>query len=103
MELCQTAGVKVFDHFRKVTKMLKLGSGAKRNVKEYMLRIDCNKAEEGLRRTLSSQYALNALALDNPLEYARASKNIQQILKRNKIYTNLIQEKQNLTNLLYFP
>ena len=38
---------------------------------DYILRIDCNKAEEGLRTTPGSQYALNALALDNPLEYVR--------------------------------
>lgn len=37
MESCQTAGVKVSDHFREVTKMVQLGSGAKRNVKDYML------------------------------------------------------------------
>lgn len=37
----------------------------------YILRIDCNKAEDGLRTTPGSQYALNALTLDNPLEYAR--------------------------------
>lgn len=37
----------------------------------YILRIDCNKAEEGLRTTDCSQYALNALAIDEPLEYAR--------------------------------
>lgn len=37
----------------------------------YVLRIDCNKAEGRLRTTPSSQYALNALALDNPLEYAK--------------------------------
>lgn len=36
-----------------------------------MLRIDCNKAEEGLRTTPGSQCSLNALAIDNPLEYAR--------------------------------
>lgn len=41
----------------------------------YILRIDCNKAEEGLRTTPGSQYALNALALDNPLEYARLALN----------------------------
>ena len=29
----------------------------------YILRIDCNKAEEGLRTTDCSQYALNALAM----------------------------------------
>lgn len=37
----------------------------------YILRIDCNKAEDGLITTTGSQCALNALALDNPLEYAR--------------------------------
>lgn len=36
-----------------------------------VLRVDCNKAEEGLRTTPSSQCSLNALAIDNPLEYAR--------------------------------
>ena len=33
-----------------------------------VLRIDCNKAEEGLRTTPGSQCSLNALAIDNPLE-----------------------------------
>ncbi|MBQ9609049.1 MAG: toxin-antitoxin system protein [Lachnospiraceae bacterium] len=37
----------------------------------YILRIDCNKAEDGLNTTPNSQCALNALALDDPLEYAR--------------------------------
>lgn len=37
----------------------------------YILRIDCSKAEEGLKTTPSSECALNALAIDNPLEYAR--------------------------------
>ena len=36
----------------------------------YILRIDCNKAEEGLRTTPCSQNSLNALAIDEPLEYA---------------------------------
>ena len=36
-----------------------------------LLRIDCNKAEEGIRITPGSQCALNALAIDEPLEYAR--------------------------------
>ena len=35
------------------------------------LRIDCNKAEEGLKTTPCSEYALNALAIDEPLEYTR--------------------------------
>ncbi|MDE7414739.1 MAG: toxin-antitoxin system protein [Lachnospiraceae bacterium] len=34
----------------------------------YLLRIDCNKAEDGLKTTPCSQCAL---AIDEPLEYAR--------------------------------
>ena len=36
-----------------------------------LLRIDCNKAEDGLKITPNSQCALNVLTIDNPLEYAR--------------------------------
>ncbi len=38
---------------------------------EYILRIDCNKAEDGLQTTPWSQHCLDALALDNPLTHAR--------------------------------
>lgn len=34
-------------------------------------RIDCAKTEEGLETTPNSECALNALAIDNLLEYAR--------------------------------
>ena len=37
----------------------------------YLLRIDCNKAEDGLKTTPCSQCTLDALAIDEPLEYAR--------------------------------
>ncbi len=37
----------------------------------YMLRIDCWEAEKYLKTTPGSDYALNALAIDQPLEYAR--------------------------------
>ena len=37
----------------------------------YILRIDCNKAEDGLKTTPCSQNLLNTLAIDEPLEYAR--------------------------------
>ena len=36
-----------------------------------LLRIDCNKAEDGLRTTPCSQNYLNALTIVEPLEYAR--------------------------------
>lgn len=37
MESCNTSNIEVFDHFVEVNKMVKLGSGAKRSVKDYML------------------------------------------------------------------
>ena len=37
----------------------------------YLLRIDCWEAEKGLKTTPGSECALNALAIDEPLEYAR--------------------------------
>ena len=37
---------------------------------EHILRIDCGKAEKGLKTTPCSECALNAVAIDNPLEYA---------------------------------
>ena len=38
---------------------------------DYMLRIDCWEAEKNLRTTPGSDCALNTLAIDEPLEYAR--------------------------------
>ena len=37
----------------------------------YMLRIDCWEAEKNLKTTPGSDCTLNALAIDEPLEYAR--------------------------------
>ncbi|WP_455500430.1 DNA damage-inducible protein D [Gemmiger sp.] len=37
MDSCETGGVPMADHFREVTKMVTLGSGAQRSVKDYML------------------------------------------------------------------
>ena len=37
----------------------------------YMLRIDCWEAEKNLKTTPGSDCALNALAIDDPLEYTR--------------------------------
>ena len=36
----------------------------------YLLRIDCWEAEKGLKTTPGSECALNALAIDEPLEYS---------------------------------
>ena len=37
IESCETSGIEVSDHFREVTKMVQLGSGSKRSVRDYML------------------------------------------------------------------
>lgn len=37
IESCEMSGIAASDHFREVTKMVRLGSGAKRNIKDYML------------------------------------------------------------------
>ena len=37
----------------------------------YILRIDCNKAEEVLKTTVQTDHVLNAMAIDNLLEYTR--------------------------------
>ena len=37
MSSCETSGIEIADHFREVTKMVQLGSGSKRSIKDYML------------------------------------------------------------------
>ncbi len=37
----------------------------------YILRINFDKAEEGLKTTAWTDHVLNAMAIDNPLEYVR--------------------------------
>lgn len=37
IESCQSTGIEVTDHFRGVTKMVELGSTAKRSIEDYML------------------------------------------------------------------
>ena len=37
VESCRTSGIEVSDHFREVTKMVRLGSGSQRDIKDYML------------------------------------------------------------------
>ncbi len=38
-----------------------------------ILRIDCNKAEEGLKTTAWTDHVLNAMAIDNPLDICNPS------------------------------
>ena len=40
---------------------------------DYILRIDCNKAEEGLKITAWTDYVLNTMAIDNLLDICNPS------------------------------
>lgn len=46
----------------------------------YILRINCNIAEEGLKTTVWTDHVLNAMALDNPLEYVRLYLNNEMLI-----------------------
>ena len=37
IQSCENASIEVDNHFREVTKMLQIGSGARRNLQDYML------------------------------------------------------------------
>lgn len=37
----------------------------------YVLSLDCGKWEDGIKTTMNSQGRLNALAIDDPMEYVR--------------------------------
>ncbi len=37
----------------------------------YILRLDCGKWEDGIKATMNSQGRLDALAIDDPMEYVR--------------------------------
>ena len=37
MQSCENTGIEVDNHFREVTKMIQIGSGARRNLQDYML------------------------------------------------------------------
>ena len=37
----------------------------------YVLRLDCGKWEDGVKTTMNSQRKLDAMAIDDPLEYTR--------------------------------
>ena len=71
----------------------------------YMLRIDCWEAEKNLKTTPGSDCALNALAIDEPLEYAKLYLDgtmqlwvdAEDSLERYAIFFGFRE------NLLYFP
>ena len=37
MDSCETSGIEVLDHFREVAKMIEIGKGGHRKVKDYII------------------------------------------------------------------
>ncbi len=52
----------------------------------YMLRIDCNKPEQGIATTPWGQHCIDALASDNPSEYARLALNSEMEVQADTRY-----------------
>ncbi len=67
----------------------------------YMLRIDCWEAEKDLKTTPGSDCALNTLAIDEPLEYARLylDGNMQMWVDAEDLWKNC---KPQVACMLYF-
>ena len=65
----------------------------------YMLRIDCWEAEKNLKTTPGSDCALNALAIDEPLEYAKLylDGNLQMWVDAEDSFLDYLLVVQNLS------
>lgn len=74
----------------------------------YFLQIDCSKAEDGLKTTPCSECALNSLAIDELLEYARLALGVFFIvinciyLSFRRIHTHFYFNYINYYGLLIF-
>ena len=55
IEFCETTGYLVGDHFRDVTKVLKLGSGAERLIDDFMLTREHVQNNESVRDMLGQR------------------------------------------------
>lgn len=57
---------------------------------KYIVRIECNKAEDGLQTAPCSQSALNVLEVDDPPEYARPVFDREMRVRADAIYMLII-------------
>ena len=101
IESVKTAGVEVVDHFLEVRKMVQLGSGSKRAVKDYMLtRYACYLiAQNGDPRKPQIAFAQNYFAVQT----RRAELVQQRILDYERVQARakLAETEKRLSGVLY--
>ncbi|MBE6036183.1 MAG: DNA damage-inducible protein D [Clostridiales bacterium] len=100
-ESCENAGISTFDHFREVTKMVTLGSGSKRTVKDYMLtRYACYLiAQNGDPRKESIAFAQGYFAVQT-----RKQELIEErisLIERTEAREQLKESEKRLSKNLY--
>ena len=101
IESCETSGIAVQDHFREVTKMITVGNGAQRAVKDYMLtRYACYLiAQNGDPRKPQIAFAQNYFAVQT----RRAELVQQRILDYERVQARakLAETEKRLSGVLY--
>lgn len=96
VESCKTQGVNVDDHFREVTKMVTLGSGATREVQDYMLtRYACYLiAQNGDPRKEQIAFAQSYFAVQTLIE--ERLNHISRLETRERLRASEKQLSQNI-------
>ena len=101
MDSCMASGTEVSDHFREVTKMVSLGSGAQRGVKDYMLtRYACYLiAQNGDSKKEQIAFAQSYFAVQTRKQELIAER--MALLQRTEARERLRESEKRLSQNIY--